>query len=82
MPNWHFKLLYRIIISYEFPKSMFTFHPISLILPTASELPLLFLWLLYPPPNDALQSYPAEESSDTLSFVDSSDNLCKENHTK
>ena len=29
-----------------------------------------------------LQSYPAEESPDTLSFVDSSDNLCKENHTK
>ena len=28
-------LLYRTIISYEFPKSMFTFYPIFLILPTS-----------------------------------------------
>ena len=30
---------------------------------------------------NGMKSYPAEASPDTLSFDDSSDNLCEENHT-
>ena len=81
--TWNAKLAFQVTLPHNhFLRVSKITVPIFLILPTASELPLLFLWLLYPLPNDALQSYPAEESPDTLSFVDSSDNLCKENHTK